>query len=196
MRQGTQHVVLRKGIPLLLAVVAIACSDTATVGGAPSSSASVTVSIPSLPLGPMHMTETTKTGAEASVDATDPQAMQATLNGAGLVGVREQIYTGGRGSYSRVVVRAWEFTGEAGARAFDAWLKASGGSDVIGDARASHGPTPVFFVHEPSGCCHEETPIYLAGWQKGDVVWTVVASGPRIQTPPVVHLVQKIEQEV
>jgi hypothetical protein len=52
------------------------------------------------------------------------------------------------------------------------------------------------FVHEPSGCCHEETPVYLAAWQHGDVVWTVVASGPRIETPPVVQLVKKIEQEV
>ena len=29
------------------------------------------------------------------------------------------------------------------------------------------GPTQAFFVHEPSGCCHEETPVYLAAWQHG-----------------------------
>jgi len=54
----------------------------------------------------------------------------------------------------------------------------------------------VFFVHEPSGCCHEETPVYLAAWQRGDIVWTVQASGPRIQAPPVVALVHRFEQEV
>ena len=42
----------------------------------------------------------------------------------------------------------------------------------------------------------QETPIYLAAWQASDVVWTVVASGPRIQTPPVLQLVQRIRQEV
>ena len=187
---------LRKVIPLLLALLALACNDTATVGGAPPPGASVGVAIPPLPLGHMHMTETTKTAEEASVDVTDSEAMQTILDGAGLVGVRERVYTGGRGSYSRVVVRAWEFNDESGAGAFHGWLKTNGGTDVIGDAKAADGPTPVFFVHEPSGCCHEETPIYLASWQKGNVVWTVVASGPRIQTQPVVQLVQKIEQEV
>ena len=194
MRQGAQHVMLRKSIPFLLVVLAAACSDAATVGAAPPPS--VSVSIPSLPVGNMHETDSTKTGAQASIDATDSQGMQTALDGAGLVGVQERVYTGGRGSYSRVVVRAWEFTTTDGASQFLSWLQANGTSGVISDAKTADGPTSVFFIHEPSGCCHEETPIYLAAWQKGDVVWTVVASGPRIQTPPVVELVKKIEQEV
>ena len=185
---------LRKSIPLLLVVVAAACGDSATVGGAPPPS--VSVSIPTLSVGNMHETDTTKTGEQASIDATDPQGMQTVLADAGLIGVHERVYTGGRGSYSRVVVRAWQFASPDGATQFVSWLHANGTSGVIGDAKAADGPTSVFFIHEPSGCCHEETPIYLAAWQKGDVVWTVVASGPRIQTPPVVELVRKIEQEV
>jgi hypothetical protein len=51
-------------------------------------------------------------------------------------------------------------------------------------------------VHEPSGCCHEETPIYLASWQRGPVVWTIRASGPRIHTPPVLSLISRVEGEV
>jgi hypothetical protein len=51
-------------------------------------------------------------------------------------------------------------------------------------------------MHQPSGCCHEETPIYLASWQRGPVVWTVRASGPRIRTSPVVSLVRQVEREV
>lgn len=187
---------LRKGIPVLLGMLAIACNDTATVGGAPSPSASVSVAIPPLPLGQMHMTETTKSGDEASVDATDSQAMQTIVENAGLVGVREQVYTGGRGSYSRVVVRAWEFESAQGAGAFHDWLLTNATHSVIGDAKPVPTSVEGLFVHEPSGCCHEETPIYLATWQKGDVVWTVVASGPRIETPPVVQLVKNIEQEV
>jgi hypothetical protein len=186
---------LRKGIPLLLAVFALACGSS----GSPSASTDVSMSatIPDLGLGNMHVTESTKTGEEAAVDATDSAAMQSILDGSGLIGVRERIYTGGRGSYSRVVVRAWQFESAQGAGAFHDWLITNATHSVIGDAKPVSGaPVPALFVHEPSGCCHEETPIYLAAWQKGDVVWTVVASGPRIQMPPVVQLVRHIEQEV
>ena len=194
MRQGAQHVMPRKGIPLLFAVIALSCSDAATVGGAPAPSASVDVSIPTLPLGNMHVTESTKTGEQASIDATEPAAMQTVLDDAGLVGVRERVYTGGRGSYSRVVVRAWGFTDAGGAATFHDWLMTNAPHSVIGDAKPVAGTD--LFVHEPSGCCHEETPVYLASWQRGPVVWTVVASGPRIQTEPVVKLVEQIKQEV
>jgi hypothetical protein len=195
MRQGLQHVMLRKGIPLVLAVVALACSDAADVGGAPPPSASVSVTIPALPVGKMHLTESTKTGEQATLDVTDPQAMLATGNAAGLVGVREQVYTGGRGSYSRVVVRAWEFQTSDGATQFLAWIDGNATDSVIGKAKPV-ASVPGFYVHQPSGCCHEETPVYLAAWHEDDVVWTVVASGPRIQTPPVEQLVQQIKREV
>ena len=185
---------LRTGIPLLLVAVAIACGDAADVGGAPAPSASVDVSIPTLPLGNMHITETTKTGEQASIDATEPEAMQTVLDDAGLLGVRERVYTGGRGSYSRVVVRAWAFTDAGGADQFHDWLVKNASQSVIGDAKPVAGTD--LYVHEPSGCCHEETPVYLASWQTGSVVWTVVASGPRIQTNPVVELVTQIKREV
>jgi len=188
---------LRTSIPFVLIVLAVACSNGVPSGPA-AGPASVTVSIPTLPVGNMHEAENAiKTGAQASVDATDSATMQSVLDGSGLMGVRERIYTGGRGSYSRVVVRAWQFDTAQGAGVFHDWLTTNATHSVIGDAKAvSDTPVPALFVHEPSGCCHEETPIYLAAWQKGDVVWTVVASGPRIQTPPVVHLVQHIQQEV
>jgi hypothetical protein len=194
MRQGAQHVMLRTAIPLLLVVVAIACSDAPDVGGAPAPSASVDVSIPTLPLGNMHITETTKTGEQASIDATEPEAMQTVLDDAGSLGVRERVYTGGRGSYSRVVVRAWAFVDANGAAQFHDWIVENASQSVIGDAKPVAGTE--LYVHEPSGCCHEETPVYLASWQTGSVVWTVVASGPRIQTNPVVELVTQIKREV
>jgi len=195
MRQGAQHAILRNGVPLFLALVAAACaSSNSVVVPSAAPNASVGVSIPTLPLGHMHVTDTTKTGEQASIDATDPQAMKTVLDGAGLTGVQERVYTGGRGSYSRVVVRAWAFTDAQGAGAFVDWLRTNATHSVIGEAKPVPGTE--LFVHEPSGCCHEETPVYLGAWQKGDVVWTVVASGPRIQTPPVVALVRQIEREV
>jgi hypothetical protein len=183
---------LRTSFLLMALLALIACASPSTPSA--SSDMSMTATIPDLGLGHMHVTDSTDTGEQASLDATDPQAMQTTLNDAGLVGVRERVYTGGRGSYSRVVVRAWEFTSANGAGTFHDWLVTNATHSVIGEAKPVGG-TGVF-VHEPSGCCHEETPVYLSAWQKGDVVWTVVASGPRIQTPPVVQLVKRIEQAV
>lgn len=194
MGQGVQHRMPRTSIPLLVLLAMIACASPSTPSASPD--ISMTASIPDLGLGHMHVTESTDTGEEASLDATDPQAMQTILDGAGLVGVRERVYTGGRGSYSRLVVRVWEFTSANGAGAFYDWLVTNATHSVIGEAKPARTSIPDLFVHEPSGCCHEETPVYLAAWQKGDVVWTVVASGPRIQTPPVMQLVKQIEQEV
>jgi hypothetical protein len=198
MRQGAQHRLASASITVvvLLALIASGCSDAATVGIAPSPAARVTATIPAVSLERMHEAEQTLTGEDATLDATDPQAMQTLLDGAGFVGARERIYTGGRGAVSRLVLRAWQFSSAQGAGSFLDWLGANATHDVIGEAKAVDGPTQVFFVHEPSGCCHEETPVYLAAWPHGDVVWTVQASGPRIQTPPVAALVHRFEQEV
>lgn len=186
---------LRNAISLVVLLAAAACaSPNSDAAPSPAATAVAAVSIPALPLGTMHVTDATKTGEEASIDATEPEAMQTVLDRAGLAGVRERVYTGGRGSYSRVVVRAWEFADGEGAGAFLDWLRTNATHSVIGDAKPVPGTE--LFVHEPSGCCHEETPVYLGAWQQGDVVWTVVASGPRIQTAPVVALVKRIEQEV
>ncbi|MFL5791364.1 MAG: hypothetical protein ACJ76A_07655 [Actinomycetota bacterium] len=195
MRQGAQHVVPRRRIPVIVLIVAMACGSASTPPAA-SPGASVGAPIPDLGLAHMHVADITKTGEQATLDATDQQAMLAQVDDSGLVGVRERVYTGGRGAYSRVVVRAWQFDAAGGAAQFLSWLETNGRHSVIGEAKPTQGPTSVFFVHEPSGCCHEETPIYLAAWQASDVVWTVVASGPRIQTPPVLQLVQHIQQEV
>jgi hypothetical protein len=200
MGQGAQHRSLCTSIAIVafLAIIATGCSDAATVGGGASPAAlpPFTATIPAVSLERMHEAEQTLTGEDATLDATNPQAMQTLLDGAGFVGARERIYTGGRGAVSRVALRAWQFSSAHGAGSFLDWLRVNATHEVIGEAKAVDGPTPVFFVHEPSGCCHEETPVYLSAWRHGDVVWTVQASGPRIQTPPVVALVHRFEQEV
>src|SRR5262245_58743279 len=151
MRQGAQHVMPRKGIPLVLVVVALACSGATVVDGSVAApGASVTVTIPPLPVGKMHLTESTKTGEQATLDATDPQAMLTTANDAGLVGVREQVYTGGRGSYSRVVVRAWEFPTSDGAAQFLTWIDGNATESAIGKAKPV-ASVPGLYVHEPTG---------------------------------------------
>ena len=92
-----------------------------------------------------------------------------------------------------MVVRAWEFPSAEGAGTFLDWLVTNATHSVIGEARPVE--EPAMFVHEPSGCCHEETPVYLSAWQKGDVVWTV---GERASDPDPARRAagQAIEQEV
>jgi len=71
--------------------------------------------------------------------------------------------------------------------------------ELIGEARPLQADALAgvqMWRHDVTGCCHEETPIYLAVWQRGHVVWTVRASGPRIRTAPTLSLVRSIEREV
>ena len=132
-------------------------------------------------------------------DATHPDSMTAILSGAGLVAVRERTYTGAFGRFARVVIRAWVFTSEDGAGSFTDWIRVNATHELIGEAKPlstdAAGDTSVW-MHDVSGCCHEETPIYLAVWQRGRIVWTVRASGPRISTAPTLSLVRSIEREV
>ena len=128
-----------------------------------------------------------------------PDSMTAILSGAGLVAVRERTYTGGlrhvrtcRHPGVGVHVGRWRGhlprldRGQRHPRADRRGEAAS--TDAVGNASV--------WLHDRSGCCHEETPIYLAVWQRGHIVWTVRASGPRIHTAPTLSLVRSIEREV
>jgi len=125
--------------------------------------------------------------------------MTAILSGAGLVAVRERTYTGAFGTFARVVIRAWVFTSRDGAGSFYDWIRVNATHELIGEAKPLStdvvGDASVW-LHPVSGCCHEETPIYLAVWQRERIVWTVRASGPRIHTAPTLSLVRSIEREV
>jgi hypothetical protein len=187
---------LRNALALALLVGTVACSATAS---AQVTDRSVAVQMPSPHIDGLHPTaeEGTLSAADAALDAVDPTALQGMLEGAGLVGVREQTYAGGRGVFSRVVIRGWEFTTNAGGQTFVSWLRAEGGRDLYGETKVVPVDDPglSMFVHPVTGCCHEEVPIYLAVWQRGPIVWTVRASGARIRTQPVMALVRSIRRE-
>jgi hypothetical protein len=187
-------------LPAVLLVVAAACGGTVTSTAGPSLSASgsVAVAIPNTQLPGMHHRDATLNATDAAADATHPDAMSPMLSGAGLVGVRERTYTGLHGAFARVVIRAWVFASPQGAGAFLDWVRVNASHELIGEA-APISPTPggtVVWRHDVTGCCHGETPIYLAAWHRGPIVWTARASGPRIRTTPVLELVRSIEQEV
>jgi hypothetical protein len=155
--------------------------------------------MPVVTLPGMHRTDDTLDAAGAAADAVQPQALQTLLGEEGFLGAHERTWAGMRGPFARVVVRAWAFRSPGDAASFLTWVRDQP-AQLIGTAEPVAGatlPGPVALVmHQPSGCCHEETPIYLASWQRGPVVWTIRASGPKIRTTPVVSLVTRIEQEV
>jgi hypothetical protein len=101
--------------------------------------------------------------------------------------------------FARVVLRAWEFHDAGGASAYLTWFEHNP-REWIGEAHpidaGSLPPSVGMVLHDVSGCCHEETPIYLASWQRGAIVWTIRASGPRIRTPPMLDLVAAVEGKV
>jgi hypothetical protein len=196
--------VVRFSLTALL-VAAIACgsspSDTSPEqqpGGL--TMPSLSAQLPTQRLGGMHTTESILGDATAaSLEATHPDDVRDILMSDGFLGATERVYAGRVGAFARVVLRAWEFQDGTGASAYLAWLEQDP-REWIGEARTIDPPTLPASVnlslHDVSGCCHEETPIYLASWRRGPVVWTIRASGPRIQTEPVLELIADVEGKV
>jgi hypothetical protein len=139
--------------------------------------------IPEISFGGLRTSDSTLDLAAAAEDAVEPDALASMLTTDGFVGAGQRVYTGGPGSPVRLVVRKWIFSEEAGAHDFLAWIR-DRPAQLIGSAGpvdTANLPSSVsMVVHEPSGCCHEETPIYLAAWPQGTAVWTVRSSGPAI----------------
>ena len=135
--------------------------------------------------------------ATVAEESAHPDTMAAALRDAGFVGGVERTLTGRRAVFSRVVVRGWMFSSPEGAASFVSWVRANA-ADVIGPVEELDAGLPsstVLLLHSPTGCCHEEVPIYLAVWQRGPAVWTIRASGATIHTAPVLALVRSTQKE-
>jgi hypothetical protein len=188
-------------LPLVLLLSTVACQRDGTAA-TPAPSTAGQVSIPAMPAAPLpglHHRDATLDAVDAAEDATHPDSLTPILSGAGLVTVRERTYTGAFGTFARVVIRAWVFASRSGAASFRDWVGVNATHELIGEARPLQADALAgvqVWRHDVTGCCHEETPIYLAVWQRGHVVWTVRASGPRIHTAPTLSLVRSIEREV
>jgi hypothetical protein len=180
---------------LTVALLLTACSHDI-----PTSVATASPSLPAMPdvrVDHLHGTTTSLVFDDVVKEAQHPDLFSQALTAAGFIGGQDRTLTGGRGEFSRVVIRSWSFGSEAGAASFLGWLQANV-SELIPDASALSVDLPagvVLLRHAVSGCCHEEVPIYLAAWQRGATVWTIRASGARIHTAPVVALVRSVEKE-
>jgi hypothetical protein len=183
---------------LVATLVLAACSSTSSGSPAASTSAPAPapVDMPVLRIPGLRVQSAQLDAEGVAAEATDPATLSETLTASGFESVTERTLTGRRGVFSRVVLRAWVFSSEQGATTFLDWLHSSA-ADLIGEAEPVKASVPSdvrLQMHTPSGCCHEEVPIYLASWQRDAIVWTIRASGARIHTPPVVALVRSIAQ--
>jgi hypothetical protein len=192
MFRAGQHgsaIALRFPLAALL-VTAIACSsssgDTQTEASAvvstrPPPLPVASAQIPEFSFASLRSADSILDVGAAAEDAVEPDEFAAMLSQDGFVGAGQRLLTGGHGVLARIAIRKWIFTAEPGAAAFLDSLRERP-QQLIGSSRpvdTAHLPSSVSMVmHEPSGCCHEETPIYFATWQQGTVVWTVRASGP------------------
>src|SRR5262245_16260425 len=197
MSARTQHGWVVAGALLCLVALA-ACADTATVSPPASqpSSSSPDLTMPTVRIPGLHTTHTTF-DATIAEESAHPDTMSAALQQAGFLGGVERTLTGRRAVFSRVVVRGWVFTSADGASSFVSWL-GTNAPDLIGQVKQLDASLPNFTVlllHSPTGCCHEEVPIYLAIWQRGSVAWTIRASGATIHTAPVLALVRSTHKE-
>lgn len=195
MARPGQHVWLLQGaIAMVMVLAACGSTDTPTVA---NSGIAQPVSMPAVRIPGLHASNATLDRDTVAGEATHPDGVAAMLDQAGFLGVTDRTLTGRRGLFSRVVVRGWSFASAAGASSFLDWLRTNA-AEFIGDTEAvdSSGPAGVvLLVHSPSGCCHEEVPIYLGAWQRTTAVWTVRASGARIRTAPALELFNSIKEE-
>ena len=80
-----------------------------------------------------------------------------------------------------------------------AWLN-DHAADIIGKARpndsleAPAGGT--VFEHAPNPCCHSETRIFLAAWQRGPSVVTLQVDGPAARASAIPELLSQLDAAV
>jgi hypothetical protein len=154
------------------------------------------LAVPRVRLPGLHVADSTF-DATVSEESAHTDTMAAALADAGFLGGAQRMLTGRPGVFSRVVIRGWVFSSAAGAASFASWLQTNA-ADLIGRFAPLHARVPggvVVLLHRPTGCCHEEVPIYLSVAQRGDVVWTIQASGMKIHTAPVLALIGSTMKE-
>ena len=92
----------------------------------------------------------------------------------------EREFSGKTRTFDHVVARTLVFESEEGALAYLGWLRGHG-DDVLGRADpakiAPPGDAGVAFTLEHCGTCKKELPTFLAGWQRGETVLTLLAAG-------------------
>ena len=122
----------------------------------------------------------TLAAGDVAFDALEPDSLQQLLAASGYLTGSEREFSGKTKTFDHVVARTLVFETSEGAVAYLDWLRGHG-DDVLGRAVpakiAPPGEAGVAFALEHCGTCKKELPTFLAGWQRGGTVLTLLAAG-------------------
>jgi len=115
-----------------------------------------------------------------AADSYEPADLEALLSAVGYLTGREREFSGKTETFDHVVARTLVFESSHGADAYLGWLRGHG-NDVLGRAVPAPIAPPadggIVYTLEPCGTCKKELPTFLAGWQRGRTVLTLLAAG-------------------
>jgi hypothetical protein len=135
--------------------------------------------------------------AAVAFDALEPDSLQQLLADSGYETGSEREFSGKTRTFDHVVARTLVFETADGALAYLEWLRGHG-DDVLGRAVAAKitppGEAGVAFALERCGTCKKELPTFLAGWQRGETVLTLLAAGSGANPARFTALVRKHDE--
>jgi hypothetical protein len=132
-------------------------------------------------------------------DAVDVNGLETLLQDAGFVGGTQRQFSRTGAGRRRIVARVLTFETQAGAERYLTWLR-DNVADMIGKAepngRLRAPANGTVFEHQPNPCCHSETRIFLAAWNRGPTVVTLQFDGPAARASAVHELVSRLDAAV
>ena len=187
----------------IVRVLAVAVLLAPACASAPATDGSIAAGVtpPVLPTSALPRMTSDATSVDAdhlANEVTHPDELRTLLDDAGLVRAAQRSFGGGRGAFSRVVARGLVFESEEGAAAFVSWFCDHASQQIITSERISPSGIPdgvIVFRHLPDGCCHNDVPVFLAAWQRGESVLTLHAGGRRANVRAFVDLIAAYDRE-
>jgi len=194
---------MRLRVSRIVRILATAVFLATACASAPASDGSIAggATPPVLPASALPRMTSDATSVDAdhvANEVTHPDELRALLDDAGLVRAAQRSFGGGSGAFSRVVARGLVFETEEGAAAFVSWFGKHAPQQIITSERISPTGTPddvIAFRHLPDGCCHNDVPVFLAAWQRGESVLTLHAGGRRANVRAFVDLIADYDRE-
>jgi hypothetical protein len=132
-------------------------------------------------------------------DAFDQDELKSLLEEAGFLAGSEREFSGKTTTFDHVVARSLRFGDAEGADAYLGWL-AGHGEDLLGRAApakiAPPGESGVALALIRCSTCKKELPTFLAGWRRGEVVYSLLAAGPGANAATFSALARKFDSAV
>ena len=184
------------GSALGVVLLAVGCSGSgAVVSPIPR------VSLPPIPADALPGAAAAPVGLDAATlaaDAADVSGLRTLLEESEFLGGTQRLFSRVQHGRRRLVARELEFGSRSGADDYLGWLRAHVG-EVIGDAQLDDDlaiPDGAVYEHRPSPCCHNDTWIFLAAWERRATVLTLEIGGEGARASDVVELVRQLNAAV